>query len=94
MLGVCVSRAGFVTQTDVDMGALVLKHELPPGVVNDVLQLVQDAVHRAQEAEEPFAMDYKGLKQRMRVVQELAAVPAAAARGKPTAAAVRGRARG
>ncbi len=78
-----------MTQTDVDMGALVLKHELSSDLVNDILQVVQAAVERGLDAPEPFAMDAKGLRLRMRVVEELAAASPQANRVKPTAASVR-----
>ncbi len=81
--------SGFVTETDVDMGTLVYKHELSKELVDDFLALLQATVDRSHSKEEPFAMDYKGLKARMAVVKELQEMKPDGGRVKPTAAAVR-----
>ena len=75
------------------MGMLMYKHELNKELVDDFLQLMQAVVDRAATKDEPFAMDYKGLKQRVKLVKELQDMKPAIKQTRPTAAAVRFRGR-
>ncbi len=65
---------GFVTETDLDVGNLALKHDLAPAVITDVLQLLQKVTSRSKSRsiDEPFALNFKALRIRTDVVQGLA----------------------
>lgn len=81
-----ISVTGYLTETDLDVGQLMLKHDLSPDAVTDVLEVIQHAVERGRADDEPFALSHKALKPRIGSVREL--VSDVGSKYKPTAASV------
>ncbi len=81
-----IPATGYLTETDLDVGQLMLKHDLSPDAVTDVLEVIQHAVERGRADDEPFALSHKALKPRIGSVREL--VSDVGSKYKPTAASV------
>ena len=81
-----------MTETDLDVGNLALKHDLSPAVITDLLQVLQKvtARNKSRSIDEPFALNFKALRIRTDVVQGLAG-KVGGAKSKPNALSVRGK---
>lgn len=63
------TRTGLLTETDVDMADVCVRHGLSPTAVTDILEVIQKACSRGRISEEPFSLNFKALQSRVANVE-------------------------